>query len=373
LEPSSIALGVVVVSCLTATDAGVPQPATAFEGMVLVPGGRFFMGVQPGTAPEGTRLGHEEVVLPFWIDKTEVTVGQYVACVDAKHCKPTRAKGMACNVSARRLTHPINCIRWSEADAYCRSVGKRLPTEAEWERAARGTDERIYPWGRAAPDEQLCWDHADQTRTTTCQVGSFPSGASPYGVLDMAGNVAEWTSSSPASKLRRDQRIFKGGGFVMEPLAMGNPDWLDYRTEQSGSNLPTFDAIDLGFRCARDGVEGATEPAEAATSVAPTVSRPAAGSPERKALLDAVRAKLGVTCEFKVDRLVVAGDWAYFEGIEHRTDGNRVAALLRRTVARWNAEELAVAAPAHWTDVASQFRDRLRATKSNLPTELMGP
>ncbi|MBI3245402.1 MAG: SUMF1/EgtB/PvdO family nonheme iron enzyme [Deltaproteobacteria bacterium] len=125
----------------------------------------------------------------FAIDIYEVTVAAYRQCVEAGKCTAPNTGG-SCNWNTSdRAQHPINCVDWSQANAYCRWAGKRLPTEAEWEKAARGTDRRVYPWGNA-------WDatKANVSTNGTVAVGSYPAGKSPYGALDMSGNVWEWTA-----------------------------------------------------------------------------------------------------------------------------------------------------------------------------------
>ncbi len=124
------------------------------------------------------------------------------------------------DAGATRSNHPINCVDWNQANAYCTSVGKRLPTEEDWEYAARGTAGNEYPWGNTpAPSNQLCWngtgnDLGQGNRRSTCPVGSYPAGNTPLG---LAGNVWEWTSSGYSAdySAARDtaSRVFRGGGW----------------------------------------------------------------------------------------------------------------------------------------------------------------
>ncbi|MEE3257589.1 MAG: SUMF1/EgtB/PvdO family nonheme iron enzyme, partial [Candidatus Latescibacterota bacterium] len=158
--------------------------------MVLVPEGAFVMGWDAGEPDE--RPPHVVFLDAFHIDQFEVTVGQYRVCVEAGACEdPIYAP--SCNWDGfAGDTHPINCMNRQNALDYCTWAGLRLPTEAEWEKAARGTDGRIYPWGY-----ELVGDEANfrvGAGTATEPVGNHPSGVSPYGVHDMGGNVWEWVA-----------------------------------------------------------------------------------------------------------------------------------------------------------------------------------
>ncbi|MBI5529083.1 MAG: SUMF1/EgtB/PvdO family nonheme iron enzyme, partial [Deltaproteobacteria bacterium] len=161
-----------------------------------VPAGSFQMGCNSAvdTECDGDENPYHAVSVPaFKVDKYELTVGEYQACVDAGGCTAAGTGG-SCNYGVSgRDSHPINCVDWTQAKAYCTWAGKRLPTEAEWEKAARGTDGRKYPWGNDALD---C-DHAVHSvspcsNSSTAPVGSKPAGVSPYGAEDMVGNVWEW-------------------------------------------------------------------------------------------------------------------------------------------------------------------------------------
>lgn len=185
------------------------QQTNRFAGMVRVPGGAFTMGREDGP-PEETPV-HEVVLPPFYIDKNLVTIVEYAKFIRAKG--PFGPKGeMYLDVADpdNRIhkvgnvwqaepgseAYPASEMSWYGAVEYCKWVGKRLPSEAEWEKAARGTDKRLYPWGNEAPGPDLAFFGG--YRGETVPVGQFSKGASPYGVLDMAGQVWEWTRSVAA-------------------------------------------------------------------------------------------------------------------------------------------------------------------------------
>jgi formylglycine-generating enzyme required for sulfatase activity len=220
--------------------------------MVYVPGGTFDMG-----PPQSVTMGkapHRTQVAPFFLDRTEVTVAAYLACVRARGCAASEHQP-GCNATAKkpRLQHPMNCITKVQAERYCAAQGKRLPSEAEWEFAARGTDGRNYPWGNEAAGEQLCWQgRAGGISKNTCPVGSFPDGASPFGALDMAGNVAEWTSTEVTGTAAPGAFHTRGGGYWLEPIDLASPEWSSIRADQS-EPFSDDDAIStLGVRCAKN-------------------------------------------------------------------------------------------------------------------------
>lgn len=191
----------------------------------------------------------------FAIDRTEVTVKAYRACVDAERCTADRVDGQRalgkpfqvseiCNWGrAGREGHPMNCVSHAQAEAYCASVGKRLPTQDEWQLAARGTDGRTYPWGRDKPGCQRAVMFSAEGGSCgtglTWPVGSKPEGKSPYGALDMAGNVAEWTS--PA--LPDGRRLFYGGHGNASDQGLQVTRWSD--------GDAAYRSADVGFRCVR--------------------------------------------------------------------------------------------------------------------------
>lgn len=155
------------------------------------------MGAPSGGEPD-EHPAHRVTIKSFWLDTDEVTVGQYAECMAAKVCRPYKNNydhvGKV-EVRFRQPNQPVTGISWDDAVAYCGFRGKRLPREAEWERAARGDDERTYPWGNTQPDPSVhgCFARPLGTDSgTTCIVGSYPKGNGPYGHRDLAGNVWEW-------------------------------------------------------------------------------------------------------------------------------------------------------------------------------------
>jgi formylglycine-generating enzyme required for sulfatase activity len=199
------------VSVSTGTPTNIPAPVTptmtptaapgigstrvsAIDGMVMVyvPAGEFLMGSTDSdkAANANEKPQHAVYLDAFWIDSTEVTNAQYKKCVQVQKCK---ASTFATDFSFNGDNQPAVGVDWSDAKSYCEWAGRQLPTEAQWEKAARGTDGRIYPWGNTAPDSNRLNFFGQVGKTT--EVGKYPTGASPYGALDMAGNVWEWTSS----------------------------------------------------------------------------------------------------------------------------------------------------------------------------------
>ena len=211
------------------------------DGMVSVPAGEFTMGCQDGVdseCEEDEKPQRQINVAAFQIDKTEVTVEAYRQCVDAKRCTLPDTKRGSYNwgVSGREK-HPINCVDWNQAEAFCAWAGKRLPTSAEWEKAARGTDGRVYPWGEAWDITRANVYESYDGYKDTAPVGSFPAGASPYGALDMAGNVWEWT----ADWYREGEtRLLRGGSWVDLPRRA--------RTSRRLGTVPISRNDDIGSR-----------------------------------------------------------------------------------------------------------------------------
>jgi formylglycine-generating enzyme required for sulfatase activity len=206
--------------------------------MVELPGGTYT------TAASGASVA----VAPFLLDVTEVTVAAYTACVTAGKCSE---RGLAsCGRSANygkpeRGDHPVNCVDWMQAQAYCAAIGKRLPSDDEWEWAARGAARGTpYPWGGAAASTQVCWDgegndRGKGNRSDTCAVGSFPGGDSPQGLKDLAGNVWEWTAAASGG-----ERGNRGGSWMTS-------DPRQLSTARRAWDDRSFQHTSLGFRCAK--------------------------------------------------------------------------------------------------------------------------
>lgn len=233
-------VGVLVVARSAREPAApmLPSSSACPEGMVAIPGGTFQMGLNSGEADEMPL--HAVTVGAFCMDVTEVTVDAYAACVRGGGCNTSGLQGSWVNLcnwgQGDKGNHPINCVDWAQASAYCQWAGKRLPTEQDWQFAAQGPDGRTYPWGNHEPGGQLCWARRDGT----CPAASYPSGDSPFGLKDMAGNVGEWTSSSYDAK----ERVVRGGFWSLS-------DALYVRAASRGATNPTVQYDIVGFRCAR--------------------------------------------------------------------------------------------------------------------------
>jgi serine/threonine-protein kinase len=262
----------------SASPSGACPPEMAF-----IAGGAFLMGSSEGREDE--RPVHRVEVRAFCLDRSEVTVAAYSACVVEGACTPAEAtvtwNGIAeeakrfessdCLAHQNdRMDHPINCIDWNQADKFCRARGKRLPTEEEWEYAARGGGkQRRHPWGDAPPGQDLanvCGGECraalkkrgrelpagaamtgDDGFATTAPVGRFPKGDSQDGVHDLTGNVWEWTASPycpyPSHTCSNPARVFRGSGW----MTYLQPHFLP--TTRLYSH-PTHRYADIGFRCA---------------------------------------------------------------------------------------------------------------------------
>lgn len=225
----------------------------------LIPAGVYLMGSPTGRGDVDEQPAHEAIVAAFYLDKTEVTMDAYAACVRDGACTPTHDAHPFCNTRHEgREEHPVNCVDAAQADAYCAHVGKRLPREREWEWASRGgvADHR-FSWGNELPDtRRACYMHA----SGTCKVGSFAPGA--FGLFDMSGNVWEWTSSYfvpyPDEPAAGGLRIYRGGSWSRR-----FPKWL--RNEIRNRYKPTEWSAALGIRCAKTKL-----PVECPPDTAPT-------------------------------------------------------------------------------------------------------
>ncbi len=234
--------------------------------MVTIPAGAFLMGTDDPRSNRGNRPQHKVVLRSYMIDKYPVTQAQYARFVAANHYRPPLNWANQ-RIPRGLLEHPVTMVSWNNARDYCAWAGKRLPTEAEWEKAARGTDGRRWPWGNGFRTDVLNTYYS--VRHTT-PVDQYPEGASPYGVMDMAGNVSEWTASiyapypgsdaDPAefkpqeldpnyhtgsdAKERNEYRVRRGGSWKSDPFATS--------TYHRNYSLPNYASDFFGFRCAKE-------------------------------------------------------------------------------------------------------------------------
>jgi formylglycine-generating enzyme required for sulfatase activity len=248
----------------TATEV-LPQVTAQDEvTWVDVPAGGFLMGSATSDAFAGSdeKPQHTVYLDAFSIMQIEVTNAMYAKCVEVGACEPPSSRASFNPINRSHYyenpefaNYPVVYVSWEDASNYCAWAGGRLPTEAEWEKAARGSDGRLYPWGDELPDAQR--GNFDGNVADTTPVGAYPTGVSPYGALDMAGNVREWTAdwyderyywTSPAQNPPGPDagqlRVLRGG-------AWNGQAWdvrAAYRLETSSYN---GDGL-IGFRCVRN-------------------------------------------------------------------------------------------------------------------------
>lgn len=242
---------------------------------LFVPAGLVKMGGMDILMENDELPAHDVTLDAFWIDQVEVTNGMYALCVDAGVCRlpvkvnsDNRADYFG---NPEFKDYPVVYVTWYDASAYCEWAGRRLPTEAEWERAARSDDMRNYPWGNEPPNGEN--SNSNNIVGDTTRVGSYGIGASPFGALDMGGNVWEWVADFYQPKYYAESpsanpmgpnngglnylRVIRGGSF--------QDNLFDLRTSNRGyevgpdpTKLPNDDAhygrssVKIGFRCAAD-------------------------------------------------------------------------------------------------------------------------
>ena len=225
------------------------------EEMVTIPSGPFVRGTTSGGFDEQPQ--RTIYVDTFSIDRYEVTNHQYQQFVAATgHRKPGPPSRYAKSIGRMRGTNqPVVYVSWDDASDYCRWKGKRLPTEAEWEKAMRGTDARLWPWGNQEKPNGANWARVQDGHEVSARVGSFPTDKSPYGVMDGAGNVMEWVADwyqetyykeapdkDPPSPEFGIFRVMRGGGYT----TTGG----DIRITSRSKMVPDFRDETIGFRCA---------------------------------------------------------------------------------------------------------------------------
>lgn len=247
------------------SDGGSAEPCADMpDGMACVPAGPFVRGCDGDTCVPPNWPAREVTLSTFAIDRREVIQLDYAACAAEGACPPAADVDLCANgKDSVQDDLPVDCVPWEAARAYCEFVGKRLPTEAEWEKAARGDDARPYPWGEdpATCDRAVMWDEPYGNDDWGCWVGhtwapgSKPLGDSPYGLHDMAGNAREWVADwwsaedlaefdgpDPVGPASGSQRVMKGGRDIST-----DDELFAYQRE---SEPPDFAGPSTGFRCA---------------------------------------------------------------------------------------------------------------------------
>ncbi len=232
--------------------------------MVYVPAGAFMRGSPTGRGEDDQKPQRSITLNAFYIDQYAVSMAHYRRCVEAGSCTEPN-KDEICNWGVDgREDHPINCVSWHQSKGYCEWVGKRLPTEAEWEKSAKGNDGRLFSWGNELPSCELTNYNASSQmgqdkycHGRTIPVGEYPGAASPYGVVQMTGNVYQWASDwygktyyqespdkNPQGPTSGKYRIVRGGSWFNVAR--------DLKVELRGLIPPGTRLNYVGFRCAKN-------------------------------------------------------------------------------------------------------------------------
>jgi eukaryotic-like serine/threonine-protein kinase len=280
LEATSSLPTATKLSVVSTPTLGIGSTMIGKNGMVLlyVPAGKFTMGTKAEDALaecekyrrdcqldwyKDEEPPHSVELDAFWIDQTEVTNAMYAKCVKDGKCDPpgvtkipsfvpTYPLGYSYYGNSEFDNYPVIYVSWNDAKAYCLWAVRRLPTEAEWEKAARGTDGRTYPWGNEGPNYSL----VNYGSGYTTEVGKYLDGASPYGALDMAGNATEWVAdwysdtyyanspiSNPSGPDKGHSRVLRGGSWIAAST-------FSVRSTSRGFYATAQISSDVGFRCA---------------------------------------------------------------------------------------------------------------------------
>jgi len=257
------------VSCGSCSDEYVCLENNCLNRTVIIPAGNFMMGCD-ASVQDDCRMNevpyHEVSLSAYEIDLLEVTVAEFRKCVEAGICKSDYFRDYSessnCNYNSPSLTedNPMNCTNWYAAKEYCEWVGKRLPTEAEWENAARGTDDRMYPWGNELYScTYAIYDSGRDGcgRETTWEVGSLPEGRSFYGLYNMAGNVMEWVNDYYDEEYYEDNlMVDPQGPATGTKKGLRGISWMDNETRLLRVYTRARAVIGVsggsyGFRCAK--------------------------------------------------------------------------------------------------------------------------
>ena len=259
--PTAAALAAPSLPTVTSTAS---QVTSAKDGMTLIaiPAGDFLMGSDSAdaSASNDSKPVHTVTLDAYWIDQSEVTNAMYIDCVAAGACPEpmwTRSDSRVNYLGNPAFSnYPVVGVSWGEASSYCAWVGGRLPTEAEWEKAARGENGWLFPWGNDPPTAERA--NYDSLNLDTAAVGSYPLGTSPYGLFDMAGNAWEWVADwystnyyetslaeSPLGPETGTERVVRGGDWQSIEVFL--------RTTNRDPLLPGRHSIHIGFRCVRPG------------------------------------------------------------------------------------------------------------------------